>query len=82
VTDPENPTAIDEEPAPELIATHLLLSIDEVVEHLRAADRLGLGVRLTSYLEREGDTHTDAWELELLTASPVHEDEEEVPDEG
>jgi hypothetical protein len=36
------------ETAPELIATHYLTAIDDVVEHLRAAAQLGLGVRLRS----------------------------------
>jgi hypothetical protein len=60
------------EPAPELIATHYLASIDELVEHLRAADQLGLGVRVTSYLVAE----EPRWELELLTASPTHQEDE------
>jgi hypothetical protein len=65
--------ALTEEPAPELIATHYLTSIDDVVEHIRAASQLGLGVRVASYLEQEEDVFTERWELELLTASPVHD---------
>ncbi|WP_067494940.1 hypothetical protein [Actinoplanes sp. TFC3] len=66
------------EPGPELIATHYLTSIDDVVEHLRAASQLGLGVRVRSYLEQDedGETLAERWELELLTTSPVHQDEE------
>jgi hypothetical protein len=62
---------------PDLIATHYLTSVDEVAEHLRAANRLGLGVRLRSYLEAEegGEGLTEQWELELLTSSPVYEDQ-------
>lgn len=65
------------ETAPELIATHYLTSVDEVVEHLRAAAQLGLGVRVRSYLEQEedGDGVAERWELELLTGSPVLQDE-------
>jgi hypothetical protein len=65
------------ESAPELIATHYLTAIDEVVEHLRAAAQLGLGVRVRSYLEQEedGDSVAERWELELLTGSPVLQDE-------
>ncbi|GAA2501842.1 MULTISPECIES: hypothetical protein [Winogradskya] len=67
--------AAEIEAAPELIATHYLTSIDDVVEHLRAASQLGLGVRVRTYLEQEedGDTLAERWELELLTASPVDE---------
>jgi hypothetical protein len=68
VTDPE-----ETESAPELIATHYLTTIDDVVEHLRAAAQLGIGVRVRSYLEPEedGDTVAERWELELLTSSPL-----------
>ncbi|MBU2669366.1 hypothetical protein KOI35_38225 [Actinoplanes bogorensis] len=60
-----------------LIATYYLTSVDEVTEHLRAANQLGLGVRVRSYLEAEdeGETLTEHWEVELLTGSPVQEDE-------
>jgi hypothetical protein len=83
VTDPVEAIPVEatepetaEEPAPELIATHYLTSIDDVVEHLRAANQLGLGVRVRSYLEEEdGDALGERWELELLTSSPVHQDE-------
>jgi hypothetical protein len=79
VTDLESiPAETISEPAPELIATHYLASIDELVEHLRAADQLGLGVRVTSYLvaEEDGGEVTGRWELELLTSSPVHQEDE------
>jgi hypothetical protein len=76
VTDVEN--KIDDEPTPELIATHYLAGIDELVEHLRAADQLGLGVRVSSYLvaEEDGAGFAGRWELELLTSSPVHQEDE------
>lgn len=70
---------------PELIATHYLTAVDDVVEHLRAAAQLGLGVRVRSYLEAEEDAETlaERWELELLTSSPVLQEEspaiEETP---
>jgi hypothetical protein len=62
-----------DEPAPELIATHYLTGIDDVVEHMRAASQLGLGVRVRSYLEQDEDSQVlaERWELELLTSSPV-----------
>ena len=69
--------------SPDLIATHYLTSIDEVTEHLRAANQLGLGVRVRSYLEadEEGEELIEHWEVELLTSLPVHEEvaEEEAP---
>lgn len=81
---------IDDETAPELIATHFLSSVDDVVEHLRAANVLGFGVRLHSVLNFEGESggYIDGWELELLTTSPVQENDEQeeagddVPAEG
>jgi hypothetical protein len=65
---------------PDLIATHYLTSVDEVTEHLRAANQLGLGVRVRSYLEsdEEGEGLVEHWEIELLTASPVLEAEAEA----
>ena len=67
------------EPGPELIATHYLASVDELVEHLRAADQLGLGVRVSSYLvatDEDSEVYSARWELDLLTASPVHQEDE------
>jgi hypothetical protein len=67
-------TDLDETTAqPDLIATYYLTSIDEVTEHLRAANQLGLGVRVRSYL----DADEERWEVELLTSSPANEDAEE-----
>jgi hypothetical protein len=80
VTDTES--KIDDElvgePTPELIATHYLSSLDDVVEHLRAADQLDLGVRVTSYLvaDEDGGGFAERWELDLLTSSPVHHEDE------
>ncbi len=67
---------------PDLIATHYLTGIDEVTEHLRAANQLGLGVRVQSYLEAEedGEGLAERWEVELLTSSPVHEAEAAEPE--
>jgi hypothetical protein len=80
VTDLESkiPDETTSEPAPELIATHYLSSIDELVEHLRAAEQLGLGVRVTSYLvaDEDGGELSGRWELELLTSSPVHQEDD------
>jgi hypothetical protein len=77
-------TDLDETIVPsDLIATHYLTSIDEVTEHLRAANQLGLGVRVRSYLEaeEEGEGLTEHWEVELLTSSPVDEGEAADEDE-
>jgi hypothetical protein len=73
-------TDLDENTVPpDLIATHYLTSIDEVTEHLRAANQLGLGVRVRSYLEAdEADALVEHWEVELLTSSPVVEETEAV----
>ena len=70
---PETSPAADAEPAPELIATHYLTGLDDLIEHVRAASQLGLGVRVRSYLEAEddGETLSERWELELYTGSPV-----------
>jgi hypothetical protein len=73
-------TDLDETTLPtDLIATHYLTSIDDVTEHLRAANQLGLGVRVRSYLEtdEDGESLVEHWEVELLTSSPVHEEEPE-----
>ena len=69
---------------PDLIATHYLTSIDEVTEHLRAANQLGLGVRVRSYLEadEEAEALVEHWEVELLTSSPVVEGDEADEGEG
>ena len=59
---------------PDLIATHYLTSVEDVTEHLRAASRLGLGVRVRSYLEADDEdeeTLVEQWEVELFTSSPV-----------
>jgi hypothetical protein len=74
VTDVEDTIEVEaEELTPELIATHYLTGIDDVVEHMRAASQLGLGVRVRSYLEQDEDSQVlaERWELELLTSSPV-----------
>lgn len=70
-----------DESAPELIATHYLTSIEDVVEHLRAASHLALGVRVRSYLEDEGEGLAERWEFELLTSSPVHHEEGQHSDD-
>ncbi|MFI5893130.1 hypothetical protein ACIA5D_23785 [Actinoplanes sp. NPDC051513] len=69
---------------PAVIATYYLTSIEDVTEHLRAANRLGLGVRVRSYLEAEDEDEglVEHWEVELLTSSPVHEGEEAEPEQA
>jgi hypothetical protein len=79
VTDVEDTFEVEatDEPGPELIATHYLTSVDDLVEHVRAASQLGLGVRVHSYLEQDedGQTLAERWELELLTSSPVQQED-------
>lgn len=67
---------------PDLIATHYLTSVEDVTEHLRAASRLGLGVRVRSYLEadEEDEALIEHWEVELFTSSPVSEGEVSEPE--
>lgn len=55
-------------------------SIDEVVEHITAADTLGLGFRVESYVvstaEEPNGTHPQ-FEFTLLADSPVHAEGDE-----
>ncbi len=80
MTDLSEAETTEIEAPPELIATHYLTSIEDVVEHLRAASQLGLGVRLRTYLETEedGETLAERWEVDLLTSSPVHHEDAPV----
>jgi hypothetical protein len=67
--------------APEPLVTHYLSSLDETIEHVRAADLLGFGVQLRSYLEpADGDSFTERWKLEIFAESPVEQDDAEVED--
>ena len=68
-----------EQPAPEAVVTHYLSSLDDAVEHLRAADLLGFGARLHSYLAPTDEGgYIERWELEVLTESPVRDESEET----
>jgi hypothetical protein len=59
----------------EPLTTHYLASLDDAVEHLRAAALLGFGVRLSSYLVPASDeSFSERWELEVLAESPVEPD--------
>ena len=61
--------------SPEPLTTHYLSSLDDAVEHLRAAALLGFGVRLSSYLVPASDeSFSERWELEVLAESPVEAD--------
>jgi hypothetical protein len=76
VTDSDH--GADEEPAPQLVQTHLLDGVDDAIEHLRAAATLGLGVRLRSYSVRDqddADSYATYWELDVLTDHPVQEED-------
>jgi len=65
----------------EPLTTHYLTSLDDAVEHLRAAALLGFGVRLSSYLVPSSDeSFSERWELEVLPESPV-EPESAVDDQ-
>jgi hypothetical protein len=75
-----------EEPSSEPVATHYLPTLDDAIEHVRAANLLGFGVRLHSYLAPSDDESYNVWwELEMLTDSPVQADDDPVQaddDEG
>lgn len=65
--------------APPILYTAFLSSAEEVVEHLQAADTLGLGVRVESYTIAVGDgEHLPEWKLELLSDMPVRAQREEA----
>jgi hypothetical protein len=51
-----------------------LSSIEEVVEHVQAADTLGLGFRVESYnvTSAEDQDGTTEYEFTLLSEQPVH----------
>jgi len=67
-----------EEHSPESVGTHYLFTMDEAIEHLHAANLLGFGVRLHSYLAPvEDGAYEVRWELEVLTDSPVQTDDED-----
>jgi hypothetical protein len=77
VTDDQDTAVVPAEP--ELIHTTFATDLDDVVEQLRAAATLGLGVRLQSYLVPRpgGGSYYERWELDLLVSSPVREPEED-----
>ncbi len=58
---------------PGMIRTTVLTDLDDVLENLRAAATLGLGVRLHSFLVpgRGGTKNHQRWELDLLADLPV-----------
>ncbi|BCJ52412.1 hypothetical protein Asp14428_38870 [Actinoplanes sp. NBRC 14428] len=65
--------------APGPLATHYLTTLEEAVEHLRAADLLGFGVQLRSYLETtDGESFTERWKFEIFAESPVEQLEAET----
>lgn len=65
--------------APPMLYTAFLSSAEDVVEHLQAADTLGLGVRVESYTIAVGDgDHLPEWKFELLTDLPVRAQREEA----
>mgnify|MGYP007126192135 CR=1 FL=1 len=63
--------------APPILYTAYLSSVEDVVEHVKAADTLGLGLRIESYTIAIGDgEHLPEWKFELLTDMPVRQREE------
>lgn len=67
-----------EEDEPRLIATHLC-GPDEALEMVKAAQLLGLGVRLTNRIrpdEDDAETATEEWLLDILETPPIAEGDE------
>jgi hypothetical protein len=78
VTDDLDTAAVPADP--ELIHTSFATDLDDVVEQVRAAATLGLGVRLRSYLvprPGNGGSYYERWQLDLLVSSPVREPEDD-----
>ena len=76
MTDDEN---VNGETGDPVISTYYLRGVDEAVEHLRAAETLGLGVRLQSYWvpgEDGDESYVGEWELEVLQDRPVRPNDE------
>jgi hypothetical protein len=69
-----------EEQTPQPVGTHYLSTLDDAIEHLRAANLLGFGVQLRSYLAPMDDAFEVRWELEVLTEPPVQADDDEDQD--
>ncbi|WP_405152254.1 hypothetical protein OG589_27365 [Sphaerisporangium sp. NBC_01403] len=58
------------------------MSLNELIEMLRGAETLGLGVRVANYTSPDSNltgSYTDSWELTLLEDVPLQKaDEEDV----
>ncbi|MFE6859151.1 hypothetical protein [Nocardia sp. NPDC057668] len=68
----------DFEDEPRLIATHLC-GPDDALEMVKAAQLLGLGVRLANRIrpdEDDAETATEEWILDILETPPVVEGDE------
>ncbi|MFI5915130.1 hypothetical protein [Dactylosporangium sp. NPDC051541] len=69
-----------EEPAaaPAVIYTAYFSAVDELVEHVKAAETLNLGFRVESYLvtpEEAPDTQQVEFEFTLLNEQPVRDED-------
>ncbi|WP_067692321.1 hypothetical protein [Nocardia jejuensis] len=67
----------DFEEEPRLIATHLC-GAEEALEMVKAAQLLGLGVRLSNRIrpdEEDAEIATEEWILDILENPPVADDE-------
>ncbi|MGV9662423.1 hypothetical protein ACWDUL_15360 [Nocardia niigatensis] len=68
----------DFEDEPRLIATHYC-GPDEAIDMVKAAQLLGLGVRLTNRIrpdEDDAESATEEWILDILETPPVVEGDE------
>ncbi|GAA2376684.1 hypothetical protein [Dactylosporangium salmoneum] len=74
----ETPEAQAEPAGPAIIYTAYFSAVEELVEHMRAADVLNLGFRVESYLvapEEAPDTTQVEFEFTLLSEQPTREEE-------
>ncbi|MEV6932036.1 hypothetical protein AB0M46_47155 [Dactylosporangium sp. NPDC051485] len=74
----ETPETQAEPTGPSIIYTAYFSAVEELVEHMRAADVLNLGFRVESYLvtsEEAPDTIQVEFEFTLLSEQPTREEE-------
>jgi hypothetical protein len=76
--DPGTPSSV-ESAEPSVVYTAYFSAVEELIEHLQAADTLNLGVRVESYLVTAADRETQHREFEftLLTDMPVRTEDDE-----
>lgn len=77
------PMAINEDgydTDPPIIKKMSGMNLEELIEMLRSAETLGLGVRVTNYTSPDGNvrgSYTESWELTLLADVPLEKADDE-----